>query len=71
MLINKFQCRQGKAKEREEWARRNEGHWRCPFFKYCWEEGSNYQRQKIIQSATGLTIMAAHPKGFALMTEDL
>jgi hypothetical protein len=39
MLINKFQSRQEKAKEREEWARRNEGHWRCPFFKYCWEEG--------------------------------
>jgi hypothetical protein len=38
MLINKFQCRQKKAKEREEWAQSNEGHWRCPFFKYCWEE---------------------------------
>jgi hypothetical protein len=38
MLINKFQLRQEKAKEREEWARCNEGHWRCPFFKYCWEE---------------------------------
>jgi hypothetical protein len=39
MLINKFQCRQEKVKEKEEWARRNEGHWRCSFFKYCWEEG--------------------------------
>jgi hypothetical protein len=39
MLINKFQHRQEKANGREEWARRNEGHWRCPFFKYCWEEG--------------------------------
>jgi hypothetical protein len=39
MLINKFQHRQEKAKEREEWAQCNEGHWRCPFFKYCWEEG--------------------------------
>jgi hypothetical protein len=39
MLTNKFQYRQGKAKEREDWARRNEGHWRCPFFKYCWEDG--------------------------------
>jgi hypothetical protein len=35
MLINKFRHRQEKAKEREDWARRNEGHWRCPFFKYC------------------------------------
>jgi hypothetical protein len=26
MLINKFQHRQEKAKEREEWAQRNEGH---------------------------------------------
>jgi hypothetical protein len=39
MLINKFQRRQEKAKEREVWARHNEGHWRCPFFKYYWEEG--------------------------------
>jgi hypothetical protein len=39
MLINKFQHREEKAKGREEWARRNEGHWRCLFFKYCWEEG--------------------------------
>jgi hypothetical protein len=39
MLINKFQRRQEKAKEREDWARSKEGHWRCPFFKYCWEEG--------------------------------
>jgi hypothetical protein len=39
MLINKFQHQQEKAKEREEWARHNEGHWRCLFFKYCWEEG--------------------------------
>jgi hypothetical protein len=34
MLINKFQRRHEKATGREEWARRNEGHWRCPFFKY-------------------------------------
>jgi hypothetical protein len=39
MLIKKFQRRQEKAKEREDWARRIEGHWRCPLFKDCWEEG--------------------------------
>jgi hypothetical protein len=39
MLINKFQRRQEKAREREEWDRCNEGHLRCLFFKYCWEEG--------------------------------
>jgi hypothetical protein len=39
MLINKFQQWQEKARGIEEWARRNEGHWRCSFFKYCWEEG--------------------------------
>jgi hypothetical protein len=39
MLINKFQRQQEKAKEKEEWARHNEGNWRCPFFKYYWEEG--------------------------------
>jgi hypothetical protein len=42
MLINKFQRRQEKARGREEWARHNEGHWRCQFFKFCWEEGSSY-----------------------------
>jgi hypothetical protein len=35
MLINKFQHRQEKARGREEWERCNEGHWRCPVFKYC------------------------------------
>jgi hypothetical protein len=35
ILINKFQRWQEKAKEREEWACHNEGHWRCSFFKYC------------------------------------
>jgi hypothetical protein len=35
MLINKFQRRQKKAKNREEWAQRSQGHWRCLFFKYC------------------------------------
>jgi hypothetical protein len=39
MLINEFQHRQEKARGREEWAWHNEGHWRCLFFKYCWEEG--------------------------------
>jgi hypothetical protein len=39
MLINKFQHQQEKAKKREDWAWRNEGHWRCPLFKFCWEEG--------------------------------
>jgi hypothetical protein len=35
------------------------------------KKGSNYQQQKTVQSATGLTIMAIQPKGYALMTEDL
>jgi hypothetical protein len=39
MPINKFQRRQEKARGREEWEWHNEGHWRCPFFKYRWEEG--------------------------------
>jgi hypothetical protein len=30
MLIKKFQHRQERVKRREEWARRNEGHLRCP-----------------------------------------
>jgi hypothetical protein len=35
------------------------------------KKGSSCQRQKTVQSATGLTIIATHPKGLALMTEDL
>jgi hypothetical protein len=39
MLVNMFQHQQEKARGRKEWAWCNKGHWRCPFFKYCWEEG--------------------------------
>ena len=39
MLLNKFQRDQDRRQYREESARRHEGHWRCPFFVYCWEEG--------------------------------
>ena len=39
MLLNKFQRDQERRQYREEAARRHEGHWRCPFFVYCWEEG--------------------------------
>jgi hypothetical protein len=43
MLINKFQRRQEKAKEREEWARRNEGHWRCHSSSTAGKKKSSYQ----------------------------
>ena len=39
MLLNKFQRDQEKRQYKEKAARRHEGHWRCPFFVYCWEEG--------------------------------
>ena len=39
MLLNKFQHDQERRQYREEAARRHEGHWRCPFFMYYWEEG--------------------------------
>ena len=39
MLLNKFQRDQERIQYREESARRYEGHWRCPFFVYYWEEG--------------------------------
>ena len=39
MLLKKFQRDQKGRQHREEAARRHEGHWRCPFFVYCWEEG--------------------------------
>ena len=38
MLLNKFQHDQERRQYREESARRHEGHWRCPFFVYYWEE---------------------------------
>ena len=38
MLLNKFQRDQERRQYREESARRHEGHWRCPFFVYYWEE---------------------------------
>jgi len=38
MLLNKFQHDQERRQYREEAARCNEGHWRCPFFVYYWEE---------------------------------
>ena len=39
MLLNKFQHDQERRQYREGAARCHEGHWRCPFFVYCWEEG--------------------------------
>ena len=39
MLLNNFQRDQKRRLHREEVAQRHEGHWRCPFFVYCWEEG--------------------------------
>jgi hypothetical protein len=35
------------------------------------KKGSSCRWQKTFQNATGLRIMATHPKGFALMIEDL
>ena len=39
MLLNKFQRDQERRQYGEEAARRHEGHWSCPFFVCCWEEG--------------------------------
>jgi hypothetical protein len=39
MLLNKFHRDQERRQYREESARRHEGHWKCPFFVYYWEEG--------------------------------
>ena len=39
MLLKKFQCDRERQHHREEEARREKDHWRCPFFVYCWEEG--------------------------------
>jgi hypothetical protein len=39
MRLNKFQRDRERRQRREEEARREKEHWRCPFFVYCWEEG--------------------------------
>ena len=39
MLLNKFQHDRERRQCREEEERREQDHWRCPFFVYCWEEG--------------------------------
>jgi len=39
MLLNKFQHDCEKQQFKEEEVCRNDGHWRCPFFVYRWEEG--------------------------------
>ena len=39
MLLNKFQHDCERWQHREEEERREQDHWRCPFFVYCWEEG--------------------------------
>jgi hypothetical protein len=69
MLINKFQRRQEKVKESEEWAWRMKDIGDVRSSSTARKKGSSCRQQKTIQSAMGLTIMATHPKGFALMTE--
>ena len=39
MLLNKLQRDQERRQYREESARRHEGHWKYPFFVYCWDKG--------------------------------
>ena len=39
MLLNKFHHDRERQQHKEEEARREKEHWRCPFFVYCWEEG--------------------------------
>ena len=39
MLLNKFQHDHERQQCKEEEARREKEHWRCPFFVYYWEEG--------------------------------
>ena len=36
MLLNKFQRDRERKQRKEEEARREKEHWRCPFFVYCW-----------------------------------
>jgi len=38
MLLNKFQ-RIRERQQRKEEEQREQDHWRCPFFVYCWKEG--------------------------------
>jgi hypothetical protein len=71
MLTNKFLRQQEKARGREEWAWHNEGHWRCPLFKYCWEEEIKLSMAENCLECNEAIIISSHPKEFALMIEDL
>jgi hypothetical protein len=40
MLLSKYQHRQDRERlHQDERSRRDEYHWRCPFFAFCWNEG--------------------------------
>jgi hypothetical protein len=39
MLLNKFQRDHERQQRKEDEARREKEHWRCPFFVYYWKEG--------------------------------
>jgi hypothetical protein len=39
MLLNKFHGDRERQQRKEEEARCEKEHWRCPLFVYCWEEG--------------------------------
>jgi hypothetical protein len=71
MLINKFQCRQKKARGREEWAQCSEGHWRCPFFKYCGEEGIKLPTAEICPECNGAYNNNSSSKRVCFKIEDL
>jgi hypothetical protein len=61
MLINKFQCQQEKARKEKSGhdTMKDIGH--VCSSSTAGKKGSSCRQQKIIQSATGLTIVATHP----------
>jgi hypothetical protein len=69
MLINKFQRQQEEGEKSGHNAMKDIGDVRSS--SIVGRKESNYRQWKIVQSATRLITIAAHPRGFASMTEGL
>ena len=76
MLLNKFQRDWERQQCKEEEARREKEHWRCPFFVYCWEQGLTlssaydcHQRRGTLSSA--MVKAADHTRGRVILRNPI
>jgi hypothetical protein len=69
MLLNKFQHDRERRQYREEEARREKEHWRCPFFIYCWEEGLTLPSHMIVPNV--MVKAADHIRGHIMLMNPI